>query len=70
MLHYWSTSHGAELLQLWVSVFPSLLLYPPTTPTVFPCNQSVIPAWKPLAVNRTGLLAGCAPVRNLNFVIP
>lgn len=70
MLRYWPASHGAELLQHWFSVSPSLLLYPPTTRTVLPCNQSVVSTWKPLAVYRMELLVGCPPVQNLDFVIP
>lgn len=70
MSRYWSTLCGAERLQHQLSLFASLLLYPLTTPTAFPCNQSVVPSWNPPAVNRMELLAGCAPVQSLNFVIP
>lgn len=64
---YWSTLYGAEHLQHWFCLFPSLLLYPSTTHIVPPCSQSAVPT---LAVIRMELLAGCAPVQSLKSVIP
>lgn len=49
--------------------FSSLLLHALTTPPALPCNQSVVPTWKPLAVNWMELLVGCAPIQSLNLVI-
>lgn len=70
MSRYQPTLHDAERLQQWFPLFPSLLLCHPSAPTVLPYDQSVVPTWNPLAVNRMELLAGCAPVQSLKFVIP
>jgi len=44
MSRYWSTLHGAKRLQHWFSLFPSLLLYHPTTPPPSPAiNQQAQP---------------------------
>lgn len=56
---------------LFLSIsFSFLLPHTLTTPCTLPCNQSVVPIWKPIAVNSMEMLVGCDPIQSLNFVIP
>lgn len=50
--------------------FSSLLPHTLSIPPALPCNQSLIPTWKPLPVNWMEMLVGCDPIQSLNFVIP